>query len=235
MSCNFFAAHQLQHVEPCTRLPRLTVLKLYGNQLLGPTCEDPLYMHIEPLVDDAIAYRDTHAPHMTNIDFITEFPRPKNMKKGQALGRQAMYRDFAIVQVDAGAVQTNRAWRARGNRTIFAETMQKKRRGTIAAIAAAAAPGGEFGLANSSSGAGLPDTTFLTSSHALGPSGALMGISGGGGASPHHNAHHGAHHHHNKTHDAVADDVMQRVAGEMGLVSSAELLLLQDRATIRSS
>jgi uncharacterized protein YqgV (UPF0045/DUF77 family) len=40
---------------------------------------------------------------------------------------------------------------------------------------------------------------------------------------------------HGKSHDVVADAVMQRVAGDMGLISSAELLLLQDRAGIQSS
>jgi hypothetical protein len=33
----------------------------------------------------------------------------------------------------------------------------------------------------------------------------------------------------------VADDVMQRVAGDMGLVTSAELLILRDKAGVQSS
>lgn len=37
-------------------------------------------------MDDAIAHREGHAPHLPNIDFVTEFPKPKNMKKGQPLG-----------------------------------------------------------------------------------------------------------------------------------------------------
>jgi hypothetical protein len=38
-----------------------------------------------------------------------------------------------------------------------------------------------------------------------------------------------------KSHDVVADDVMQRVAGDMGLVTSAELLMLRDKAGVQSS
>jgi hypothetical protein len=37
-------------------------------------------------VDDSIAYREANAPHLPNIDFVTEFPKPRNMKKGQPLG-----------------------------------------------------------------------------------------------------------------------------------------------------
>jgi hypothetical protein len=38
------------------------------------------------LVDDSIAYREANAPHLPNIDFVTEFPKLRNMKKGQPLG-----------------------------------------------------------------------------------------------------------------------------------------------------
>jgi hypothetical protein len=37
-------------------------------------------------VDDSIAYREANAPHLPNIDFVTEFPKLRNMKKGQPLG-----------------------------------------------------------------------------------------------------------------------------------------------------
>jgi hypothetical protein len=109
---------------------------------------------------------------------MTEFPKPKTMKKGQPLGRQANYRDFAIVQVDSGADQTQRAWRERGNQTIFAETMAKRRKGGDA-------------LAASLSTASLPDTTFLTSSHAVVTT-----------HSTNHNHAHG-HHHHGHGHGKV--------------------------------
>jgi hypothetical protein len=220
LSCNYFSNEA--DVEPSTRIPRLTALKLYGNPLLGPTCEDPLYVYIEGLVDDALAHRDAHAPHLPHIDFFTEFPRVRNLKKGQPLGRQAAYRDFAIVQVDTAGVLTQRAWREKGNRSIFAETMQKKRKGELGGL------GG-----TSMSAASLPDHTFITGSDFL----------GGGAGGGHHGHGHGHSHGHNNSHqqqqrslhDIVADDVMQRVAGEMGLVNSAELLLLRDGAAVRSS
>lgn len=44
-----------------------------------------------------------------------------------------------------------------------------------------------------------------------------------------------AHSGNDNVHDVVADDVMQRVAGDMGLISSAELLILKDRAGVQSS
>lgn len=187
-------------------------------------------MYIEGLVDDSIAHREATAPHLANIDFVTEFPKVRTLKKGQPLGRQGNYRDFAIVQVDNGAALTNRAWRERGNQTIFAETMQNKRRGGKASLEGT-------GLSTASSaGRDVPDSTFLTSSHALSSSGALVAHHNSGGAHHTHNHHHGQHHGGGgRSHDVVADDVMQRVAGDLGLVTSAELLILRDKATINSS
>lgn len=225
LACNYF--NEEKDIEPSTRLPRIQTIKLYGNRIFGESGEDPMYIYIEGLVDDAIAYREATAPHMPNIDFVTEFPKPKNMKKGQPLGRQANYRDFAIVQVESATVQTNRSWREHGNQTIFAETMGQKRRNKLAL---------EGGLSTAPSTASLPDMTFLTSSHAITPSGALVSA-GEHGAHAAHGAHgHGhGHHGHGKSHDVVADDVMQRVAGDMGLISSAEMLILQDRVQVNSS
>lgn len=236
LACNYF--NEEKDIEPATRLPRILTIKLYGNRIFGESGEDPMYIYIEGLVDDAIAYREASAPHLPNIDFVTEFPKPKNMKKGQAMGRQANYRDFAIVQVEANNVQTNRSWRERGNQSIFAESMGQKRR-TKAALEGGAGGGG--GLNTSHSTTSLPDMTFLTSSHAITSSGALVSSSnagggagvGGGGHHTQHGHQHG--HGHGQTHDIVADDVMQRVAGDMGLISSAEMLILQDRVKVNSS
>jgi hypothetical protein len=36
-------------------------------------------------------------------------------------------------------------------------------------------------------------------------------------------------------HGEIADDVMQRVAGDMGLISSAELLMLRDKTKVTST
>lgn len=214
LACNYF--NDEADIEPATRLPRIATLKLYGNRIFGESGEDPLYIYIEGLVDDAIAYREANAPHLPNIDFVTEFPKAKAIKKGQPLGRQANYRDFAIVQVETNAVQTNRSWRERGNQTIFAETMHQKRRlkGTA-----------DFGLNSQPSTASLPDMTFLTG----------LATGGGGlGPTPPHTANTASHGHHG-AHGEVADDVMQRVAGDMGLISSAELLMLRDKAKVNST
>jgi len=214
LACNYF--NEEADLEPTTRLPRISTLKLYGNRIFGESGEDPLYIYIEGLVDDAIAYREANAPHLPNIDFVTEFPKVKTIKKGQPLGRQANYRDFAIVQVETNAVQTNRSWRERGNQTIFAETMHQKRRLKGSA---------DFGLNSQPSTASLPDMTFLTG----------VATSGGGlGPTPPHTAN-TASHSHNGAHGEVADDVMQRVAGDMGLISSAELLMLRDKAKVNST
>lgn len=235
LACNYF--NEEKDLEPATRLPRIQTIKLYGNRIFGESGEDPLYIYIEGLVDDAIAYREASAPHLPNIDFITEFPKPKNMKKGQPLGRQANYRDFAIVQVETSGVQTNRSWRERGNQTIFAETMGQKRRNKAAL---------EGGLSTAASAASLPDMTFITGSHAITSSGGLVSAGAGdhgphtahghGHVHGHGHGHHGHHGHgHGKSHDVVADDVMHRVAGDMGLISSAEMLILQDRVQVNSS
>lgn len=65
-------------------------------------------------------------------------------------GRMATYRDFAIVQVDNAEVLTQRQWRERGNQSIFAETMQHKRRHK------AGAAGLDSGLGASGSVSSLP-------------------------------------------------------------------------------
>jgi hypothetical protein len=68
----------------------------------------------------------------------------------------ANYRDFAIVQVENADVMTQRQWRERGNRSIFAETMQTKRRNKTAL-------GLESGLGNSGSASSLPGTWLCCS------------------------------------------------------------------------
>jgi hypothetical protein len=46
------------------------------------------------------------------LQFITEVPRRRILKKGQPLGRLALYRDFSIVQVDStSSAKSNREWR----------------------------------------------------------------------------------------------------------------------------
>jgi hypothetical protein len=69
----------------------------------------------------------------------------------------ANYRDFAIVQVENADVMTQRQWRERGNRSIFAETMQTKRRNKTAV-----GLGLDSGLGNSGSASSLPGTCLCS-------------------------------------------------------------------------
>jgi hypothetical protein len=55
LACNYFTNEQ--QLEPATRIPRIAIIKLYGNPVLGESGEDPLYIYIEGLVDDSIAHR----------------------------------------------------------------------------------------------------------------------------------------------------------------------------------
>jgi len=225
VSFNYFPTEA--SLESATKLPRLTVLQLYGNPMLGPSGEDPMYIYIEGLVEDAVAFRDAAewGSTLPQIDFVTEIPRKRNLKKGQPLGRQANYRDFSIVQVGAGEeARSNREWRQKGTNSMFAEAIANKRRA------------GDFSLSGSSSLATLPDATFLTGA-AVGNNfmsvvqNAVRDAKANQTFTPHaHPPHQRGH----KPHDVVADDVMQRVAGDMGLINSAQLLTLQERATIRS-
>lgn len=64
-------------------------------------------------------------------------------------------------------------------------------------------------MQHSISQSSMPDATFITT---------YAAVSGFGG---------GAY-----SHDVVADDVMQKVVKEMGLINSAELLLLKDKAAL---
>jgi hypothetical protein len=233
VSFNYFPTEA--SLSSATQLPRLTVLQLYGNPLLGPSGEDPTYIYIESLVEDAVTFRESAAWGTTlpHIDFVTEIPRKRNLKKGQLLGRQANYRDFSIVQVSGaeGETRSNREWRQKGTHSMFAEAIAKKRR-----------PDEVQGSSYTG------DATFLTSTGAVAGNtfmnvlhNAVREAKANHSFNPHqhqththtqHRGHHGNHGH--KPHDAVADDVMQRVAGDMGLIDSAQLLLLQERATVRS-
>lgn len=73
------------------------------------------------------------------------------LKKGEPLGRLALYRDFSIVQVDSRiSSQSNREWRRKGIQTIFGEMMAGRRHHNPL-------------LAPSTSNTALvPDYTFIT-------------------------------------------------------------------------
>ena len=168
---------------------------LYGNPLLGPTGEDPLYMYVEDLVESGVEARQ--GVNATPIDFIVEIPRRRALKKGQPLGRQSAYRDFSIVQVDEGlskpddattANKSSRDWRAEGNQSLFAEAIALARKQQSMSL--------------------IPDSTFIT-----------------GGASLHKD-------HQEDVVDKIAADVMDRVATDMGLRTSAEILYMRDLVTL---
>lgn len=55
-------------------------------------------------MDDSIAYREANAPHLANIDFVTEFPKPRNMKKGQPLGKRATAAAVRVLYAYAAVV-----------------------------------------------------------------------------------------------------------------------------------
>lgn len=186
ISFNYFSSER--DVEALVDLPRLATVMLYGNPVLGPQGEDPQYIYIESLVDAASEAR--LAVGKQEIDWVTEVPRSRVLKKGVPAGRKATYRDFSIVQVepDAGGVssqpRTAREWRDSGNQTIFAEAIAAARKEQMAAMD--------------------NDNTFLTTLH----------------------------HDDDALANSVAEGVMDRVAGEMGLRTSAEVLLLRDKAAL---
>ncbi len=55
-------------MEAATQLPRLVTLCLYGNPLLGPTGEDPLFVYIEGLVERAGDFRDASGSSLKDIE-----------------------------------------------------------------------------------------------------------------------------------------------------------------------
>jgi hypothetical protein len=216
ISFNYFSTET--NLDGIILLRRLEVLLLYGNPVLGPTGEDPMYIYLEDTVDKANAHRDSIQSTISYIDFVTEIPRRRVLKKGQPLGRLALYRDFSIVQVD-GRLSTlsNREWRKKGIQTIFTE-MMANRRGTGLASSTSAAQL----QASSSAPAFIPDYTFLTNSIATGN--LSKSITGGIQAN--------AMTLKEADRDAIADDVMRRVVAEMGLTGDADLEAFATAATL---
>eukprot|EP01038_Epipyxis_sp_PR26KG_P013247 gene13247-17753_t len=222
VSFNYFGAEI--DIEPVVLLPRLTTLMLYGNPILGPTGEDPMYIYIEDLVEATIEQRERD--QRKDLDFVTEVPRKRNLKKGQPSGRQLTYRDFTIIQVD-DAVSTKLlgTWRKEGNRTLFAEAMANR------------------SVTSPQKGQGSPvhippDNTFLTS---VAHQSMVESVAGGSYISVESlngvNGSYGdkslARQYTNQMQiDAIADDVMKKVADEMGLLNSAEVLMLKDKIKI---
>eukprot|EP01031_Cornospumella_fuschlensis_P043354 gene43354-52995_t len=98
ISFNFF--NKELHINAILHMPRLIRLILYSNPVLGPTGEDPLCTYIEELVEESMRIRSESQTNLPDVEFVTELPRRRILKKGQPLGRFALYRDFSVVQVE---------------------------------------------------------------------------------------------------------------------------------------
>jgi len=223
VSFNYFGDEE--SVQPLVQLPRLKTVVLYGNPLLGPTGEDALQTRIEDLVNLALDVRVSQ--NKEEIEFITEVPRQRTLKKGVPSGRQMTYRDFEVVAVDEGEIsKLTRDWRAEGKKTMFAEAVAVARRHV------ASRAGGDGHQHDAGAG---PDNTFIT--------GGGAGVGVGGGSVAGHSLSSNSRSTINKASaaahsmDAIAEDIMGHVAKEMGIgqATSAELLMLRDKASIRDS
>jgi hypothetical protein len=55
------------------KLPRLLTLTLYGNPVLGPTGEDPLFIYIEEVMNASIAEREATNSRIPDVEvcFLT--------------------------------------------------------------------------------------------------------------------------------------------------------------------
>lgn len=202
LSFNYIGAED--QLEPLIYLPRLLTLFIYGNPVLGPTGEDPMFVYIEKLVEKA--YECRNGSNIADIEFLTEIPRKRVLKKGQPLGRQCLYREFDILEVeDAVSIKNTRELKQEGTRTLFAEA--------YAAVATGTARGA--GSVQLEHGAIIPDNTFITN---------MGGSNAGPARNPYNNTEAI-----NKT-DALADSLMRQVAEEMGLVTSADLVALRRKA-----
>ena len=136
------------------------------------------------------------------------------MKKGQPLGRLALYRDFSIVQVDTKiSTKSNREWRQQGTKTLFAEAIAHRKQQQTT------------GLPNSNSSTALqPDLTFITGSIAVNnihhtQSGKNVGVVGISAINE-------------ADRDAIADEVMKKVASEMGLINPMDIQILEEYAKL---
>ena len=135
------------------------------------------------------------------------------MKKGQPLGRLALYRDFSIVQVDTKiSTKSNREWRQQGTKTLFAEAMahRKQQPATLPS--------------SNSSGILQPDLTFITGAIAMNnihhsQSGKNIGVVGISALNE-------------ADRDAIADEVMKKVASEMGLINPLDIQILEEYAKL---
>jgi hypothetical protein len=122
LSYNYFSIET--DLMPLVRLYRLADVMLYGNPLLGPTGEDPLKIYVEELDTMCMSARAGRDDNPINL--LTEAPKKRVIRKGQHLGRQAIYKHVPIILVEPSQVESklSRKWREEGNFTLFAEAMR---------------------------------------------------------------------------------------------------------------
>lgn len=211
LDVSFNYISQEEQLEPFIQLGRLLTLYLYGNPILGPTGEDPMYIYIEKLVEKA--YTNRNGSNISDIEFLTEIPRKRTLKKGQPLGRHCLYREFDIRGVDINiSTKSNKDWRNEGTQSLFAEAYlaieQQKHmsfgvgsQGSIASLEQEPEVGGDF--------------TFLTNME-----------SNKASNNPYSN--------NEKVSqiDKQADDLMKQVAAEMGLINSDDVMSLARKARL---
>lgn len=63
---NFFGSEE--SVEAIVLMGRLKTLILYGNPLLGPTGEDPMFLYIEELIDKASQIRQASGSSLADVE-----------------------------------------------------------------------------------------------------------------------------------------------------------------------
>jgi Leucine-rich repeat (LRR) protein len=68
ISFNYFSREE--NIEPLIYLPRLLTVMLYGNPLLGPTGEDPMFVYIEDTVEKAHHVREQQKSSIADIEVI---------------------------------------------------------------------------------------------------------------------------------------------------------------------
>jgi hypothetical protein len=66
LSFNYFSSED--DIRSIHGMPRLTRLLLYGNPVLGPTGEDPLFTYIEDLVEESAKVREEAGSQMPDIE-----------------------------------------------------------------------------------------------------------------------------------------------------------------------
>lgn len=121
LAFNFFGTDE--SVEAAIRLPRLLLLTLYGNPLLGPTGEDSSGAYVEDMYQLSEKLEDEQFPNR-HLKILSSIPR-----KLGAINRMKpknTYEDVDLVKVPASfQPKLNREYRKAGSETLFAAAYKK--------------------------------------------------------------------------------------------------------------